>query len=268
MPLRNAEATDPTLDGITTELQDSLHKPAYSQNPHQCFANLDSDPLVPDLPSTGSPASRLDLLRHIHPQRGGPIPFAELVVNFSRLNTAQGPITPIPASEVFGRVQSLSGLLAAVSPASGSLGLNAAKALIRDLLQVDGDASTRLAVQKFDLTGKLLSKHLVWAYPASSARQPFDDIGTTRAEAVNALGLGYYAIEKPDDELVRWAHRLPPIMNAQQPTVWDANTSAGNVYWRPWGKTCQLASEIPGVTEVVHSPIRGEDLIHPIEELT
>lgn len=41
-----------------------------------------------------------------------------------------------------------------------------------------------------------------------------------------------------------------------------------NVYWRPWGKTCQLSAEVPGVTEVVHPPIHGEDLVHPIEVMT
>jgi hypothetical protein len=268
MPLRDAEATDPSLAGITDDLQTSLHTPAYGPNPHQCFANIDSDPLVSDLPTTGSPASRLDLLRHLAPHRSDPGTFQDQVVTFSRAHCSQGPITPIHASGVYGRVQSLKGLSTAVSGSAGSLSLNASKALIRDLVQIDGNAETRLAVQKLDLTGKLLSTYSVWAYPASRARQPFDDIGETRADAVNALGLGYFAIEKPKAELVRWAHRLPGTMNAQQPTVWDANTSAGNVYWGPWGKTCQLALEIPGVSEVVHPPIRGEDLVHPIEELT
>jgi hypothetical protein len=127
---------------------------------------------------------------------------------------------------------------------------------------------SKLALQRLDLTGKALSPYQVWAFPASDSRAPLAEVGESRADAVNALGLGYYAVEKPGEELVRWAHRLPDAIDARRPTVWDASTCAGNVYWRPWRKTCQLSAEVPGVTEVVHPPIRGEDLVQPIEVLT
>lgn len=81
------------------------------------------------------------------------------------------------------------------------------------------------------------------------------------------LGLGCFAHDDPPEELVRWAHALPESIRAHRPTAWDAGASRGNVYWRPGGRTWQLDRDAEGVPEVVHHPIRGADLIVPMEIL-
>ena len=108
----------------------------------------------------------------------------------------------------------------------------------------------------------------MWAYPPAAPSNPYQEVGSTRASAVNVLGLGYLAFDPvgQTEVLVRWVHQLPST-TARQPTAWDAGTCGTNVYWRPGGKTFTLNPGAPGVTEVVHPPVQGQDLVAPIEEL-
>jgi hypothetical protein len=142
-----------------------------------------------------------------------------------------------------------------------------AEALVRDLVAAVADTATKLARQKTELAGKTFSRYQMWCYPAADSWSPFREIGTTRAEAVNMLGLGYYAYDEPHAEIVRWAHALPAPVRAYRPTAWDAGGDKGNVHWRPGGRAYQLERDEYGLLEVVHNPIKGADLIAPIEVL-
>jgi hypothetical protein len=159
-------------------------------------------------------------------------------------------------------------LVNAVADPTSGLSLRNAEALVRDVVGGASDSARKLAKQRTDLAEKVLSRYQMWCYPAADARNPFREIGTTRADAVKMLGLGYYAYNEPAAEIVRWAHALPDSIRAHQPTAWDAGADKGNVHWRPGGSTYQLDRDDFGLPEVVHDPVTGENLVAPIETLS
>jgi hypothetical protein len=201
-------------------------------------------------------------------QRANPSAIPDEVVLFCRANLQQGPVLPAAGPPTLGRVQGLRSLVNAVVDPSSGLSLRNAEALVRDVVAAIADPATKLARQKSELAGKTLSRYQMWCYPSADSRSPFREIGTTRTEAVNMLGLGYYAYDEPHAEIVRWAHALPGPGRAHRPTAWDAGADKGNVHWRPGGRTYQLERDDYGVPEVVHDPIKAADLIAPIEALS
>src|SRR5439155_15850673 len=156
---------------------------------------------------------------------------------------------------------------AVADPVSG-LSLRNAEALVRDSVFSFADPTTKLTRQKAELADKTLSRYQMSSYPVADRRSPRQEIGATRTEAVNILGLGFYAYDAPGEEIVHWAHALPTSVGAHRPTAWDAGTGKGNVHWRPGGRTYRLDRDDYGLPEVVHNPIRADDLIAPIEALS
>lgn len=268
MSFRDAEAKEPSLNGIAAALRLALEQPGYRRNPHQVYDGMDSDPLIGALPEPGRPASRIELLQHVSDHRANPSAIPDEVVLFCRRNLQQGPVLPTTAASSLGHVQALRSVVNAIAGPSSGLSLRNAEALLRDLVDAVADPATKLARQRSELTGRTLSRYQMWCYPAADPRSPFREIGTTRREAVNVLGLGYYADAEPHAEIVRWAHSLPTSVRACRPTAWDAGADKGNVHWRPGGRTYQLERDEYGVPEVVHAPIRGADLIAPIEAVS
>jgi hypothetical protein len=267
MSFRDAESADTTLSGIAAILRAALEEPGYRRNQHQVYDSMDLDPLIGALSEPGQPASRIQLLRRVSTHRADPSAIPDEVVLFSRSNLQQGPALPSAGAQILGRVQGLRSLVNAVADASSGLSLRNAEALVRDLVGAVTDTATRLARQKAELAGKTLSRYQMWCYPAADSRRPFREIGTTRTEAVNVLGLGCYAYNDPHAEIVRWAHALPAPVAAHRPTAWDAGADKGNVHWRSGGRTYQLERDDYGVSEVVHDPVKGADLIAAIEAL-
>jgi hypothetical protein len=268
MSFRDAEATDATLNGIAAILRTALEESGYRRNPHQVYDNMDSDPLIGILPEAGKPASRVELLQHVQNHRANPPVIPDEVVLFCRAKLQQGPVLSAPDPVTLGRVQGMRSLVNAVADPASALSLRNAEALVRDIVGGAADPATKLAKQKSELAGKALSRYQMWYYPAADARNPFHEIGTTRAEAVNMLGLGYYAYDEPAAEIVRWAHALPGSIQAHKPTAWDAGADKGNVHWRPGGSTYQLYRNDFGLPEVVHARVSGDNLIAPIEALS
>lgn len=268
MSFQEAEATDANLNGLAALLKSALEELGYRRNTHQIYENMDSDPLIGDLPDSGKPASRSELLQHVSKQRANPSVIPDEVVLFCRANLQQGPLAPDADTATLGRVQSMRSLVNAIADPLSGLSFRNAEALVRDVTSGVPDAATKLARQKADLAGKNLSHYQMWCYPAADSRNPFHEIGTSRTDAVNILGLGFYAYVAPTAEVVRWAHALRPLGSARKPTAWDAGSDKGNVYWRPGGRTYRLDLTGYGVPEVVHNPIKSEDLIAPIEILS
>lgn len=268
MSFRDAEASDAALKGITTILRTALGQPDYRRNPQQVYDSMDSDPLIGTLPEPGKPASRMELLRHVSNHRGSPSAIHDEVVAFCRQHLQEGPESSNRAAGVLGRVQRLLSLADAIADPDSGLSQRNAEALVRDLMDGGLEPAAKLARQKLDLAGKALSRYQMWCYPPADVQEPFREIGTRRSEAVNMLGLGHFAYDDPTAELVRWVHALPGRVRSRLPTAWDAGASPGNVHWRPGGRTYQLDLDDYGVPEVVHDPIRGDDLITPIEVLS
>jgi hypothetical protein len=268
MSFRDAEATDAILNGISAILRTALEEPGYRRNPHQVYDNMDSDPLIGVLPEAGKPASRVELLQHVQNHRANPPVIPDEVVLFCRAKLQQGPLVSAADSATLGRVQGMRSLVNAVADPTSGLSLRNAEALVRDVVGGASDSARKLAKQRTDLAEKVLSRYQMWCYPAADARNPFREIGTTRADAVKMLGLGYYAYNEPAAEIVRWAHALPDSIRAHQPTAWDAGADKGNVHWRPGGSTYQLDRDDFGLPEVVHDPVTGENLVAPIETLS
>lgn len=271
MSFQEAEAADATLTGLSDILRGSLEELSYKRNPHQVYDSMDADDLIEPLPKIGKPASRKELLQKLTNHRSSPQNMPDEVVAFCRKNLQQGPIVPNAADDVFGHVHRLDYLVDAIRDSSSGMTRSNAKALLEDVIR-GGDPATRLQRQKTDLAVYTLSTYQMWSYPAADQFKPFTEIGTTRADAVNALGLGYYSNVARTDELVRWAHSMPavamdPTSAPRRPTAWDAGSSKGNVYWRPGGRTLRLDREKSGVTEVIHKPVRGANLATAIEAL-
>jgi hypothetical protein len=268
MSFRDAEATDATLNGIAAILRVALEEPGYRRNPHQVYDNMDSDPLIGMLPVAGMPASRVDLLQHVQNHRANPPAIPDEVVLFCIAKLQQGPLVPPGDAATLGRVQGMRSLVNAIADPASAVGLRNAEALVRDVVGGAADSATKLAKQRAEFAGKALSRYQMWCCPAADSRNPFREIGTTRAEAVNILGLGYYAYDAPAAEIVRWAHALPVAIQAYQPTAWDAGADRGNVHWRPGGRTYRLDRDDFGLSEVVHDRVTGENLVAPIETLS
>jgi len=151
----------------------------------------------------------------------------------------------------------------AVADPGGILSLDAARAFLRDLIDAL-PLDSRQKRQRADLAGKNLSLYQMWSFPAADVSNPFSEIGDRRAEVVNILGVGYFADESPNAELVRFAHTLPAGVTAHLPTAWDAEFEC---CWRPKGRTYQLDRDEYGVREVVHVRIAGENLTVAIESI-
>ena len=267
MSFQDAEASDASLNGISTILRAALEQPGYGRNPHQVYDNMNSDPLIGAQPEAGEPESRSELLLHVKSHRANPSAVPDEVVLFCRANLQQGPASSSSGTLILGRVQSLVSVANAIADQSSALSQSHAEALVRDLVADGVNTSAKLAKQKLDLAGKALSQYQMWCFLPADPQRPFGELGTSRSEAVNVLGLGYFAFDDPAAELVRWAHVLPDTVPAHRPTAWDAGATRGNVHWRPGGRTYQLERDDCGVPEVVHAPIKGEDLSAPIEVL-
>jgi hypothetical protein len=147
--------------------------------------------------------SRTGLLRRVNDHRADPTAIPDQVVLFCRANLQQGPLFAAAGTSVFGRVQGLRSLVDTIAGPTSVLSRRDAEAFVRDLVAMVADSATKLARQKSELAGKKLSRYQMWCYPASDPGDPFREIGTTRADAVNVLGLGFYAFETPDAKLVR-----------------------------------------------------------------
>jgi hypothetical protein len=101
----------------------------------------------------------------------------------------------------------------------------------------------------------------MWSFPVADPVNPLVEVGPTRQEAVNILGLGYI---DPTDEVVSFAHQLPAGTEAHRPTAWDAGCFN---CWRIGGHTYRLDRDEHGLLEVVHDRIRGEHLVTSIDTL-
>jgi len=264
MSFQDAEDAAPTLDGIAALLCNALEKPGYTSNPNQIYDNMDSDPLIGPLPEPGKPASRSELLQRVSPHKADPAGIPKEAVKFCRANLRQGPVFPASAAASLVHVHRRQALVNAIVQSPTPMRRSRAEALVNDLLGGGIDEAAKLAKQKASLADKTLSLYQLWCYPAADPRKPFDEIGSTRAEAVNTLGLGGFA-DDTSEVLVRWAHAAPAAIKVCRPTAWDAG--ADNVYWRPGGYTYKLDSAGNGVQELIHDKITGENLIAPIEEL-
>ncbi len=260
MPFEDAEATDARLDGVPALLREAVAKADYRRNPHQIFDNMDSDPQIGDLPEADKPASRIELLEVAAVHRADQAEMRDEAVLYCRSHQQEGPPYPDAANITFGRVNRFRSLVNAIADSDSALGVHRAEALLRDVIH-DAPPATRLERQRSSLAGRILGSRQMWCYPAGDAANPFAEIGNSRIEAVNVLGLGWYAYDAPDDELVRWAHMLPDAIGAYLPTAWDADDS---VYWRPGGRTYRLDRDDYGVPEVVHNPVAGDNLTAPI----
>lgn len=267
MSFQDAETSNVRFAGMTDLLRQALTQANYAKNPLQIFDNLDTDPLVPDQPKPGHPRSRVELLEWIEPRRTHSATLAQDVVDFARKNMLQGPPMPLPPSQVYGHVQSVGALVKAVSHPHTSLSLRDAQAFVNDALAALGNPMTIVQRQRSDFAGIALSKYPIWCYPASDENRPFSEIGDSRASAVDHLGLGCFFHDQPTERLIRWAHQLPDTVPPLKPTAWDANSSAGNVYWRAGGRTFTLSHGQFGVDEIIHSQITGDLLVHPIQVL-
>lgn len=272
MSFRDAEATDASLNGLAALLRAALEEPGYRRNQHQIYDNMDSDPRIGPLTEAGRPAGRIELLRQVNNHRADPSAMRDEVVLFCRTNLQQGPGFPNTETTTFGRVQRFVSLVNAIVDPSRGMNLKNAKALLDDDIRGAAPAA-RLERQRTELTGYTLSRYQMWSYPVGDPGNPFAEIGSARTDAVNVLGLGYFAYDAPDDELVRWAHTVPKSDDpkkpaACQPTAWDAGADKGNVHWRPGGRTYRLDRDDYGVPEVVHDAIKGENLVVAIEALS
>lgn len=263
MSFQQTVNANPHLAGTVAQLKSALTTTSYSQNPDQVFDNMDQDPLIDavTMPGSGRPPSRHDFLQYLNV---APPPIGFAVSSFCRTPAHQlrGPTLP---DRLLGRVQRFTAVLNSVTGPRSSLSRTTAQNLIRDgTARVPG----ALARQKVSFKGYKLSAYFMWSYPPKDPLDPYQDIGPTRAIAVNTLGLGYFEQDPvgKTEVLLRWVHELPSA-TARQPTAWDASSADGNVYWRPGGKTFTLNPGAPGLTEVIHEPVEGQVLVAPMEEL-
>ena len=272
MSFREAEATDASLSGLAALLHTALEKPGYRRNPHQIYDNMDADPLIGPLPEPGKPASRIELLRQLSRHRANPSVIPDEVVLFCRAKPQQGPGLPNAETTTFGHVHRFDALVNAVVDPSRGMTLKKAKALLEDDIRAPAPAN-RLERQRTELADYTLGRHQMWSCPVGDPRNPFAEIGSTRADSVNVLGLGYFAHDARNEKLVRWAHTVPKSNTpnkpaACRPTAWDAGADNGSVHWRPGGRTYRLDRDEYGLPEVVHDPIKGENLVVAIEALS
>lgn len=235
------------------------------------FANMDSDPLIPDREGT-KPATRLDLIRSLSPSMSSSRIVEEKTSNFCHNHQQEGPHDTTAQDTELACVRRLKSVVdrvlvnRSVSPAE-------AEADLRSSMTIT-DPAARLAAQQDSLhapskaTGTpepfALSQYQLWAFYDQPGQTPSTSIGTTRKDAVDRLGLGEW--QGTGDELVYWEHRLPPSKSAHQPTAWDAD--AENVYWQPGGKTYPLCGNTAlGLHEVVHDSVTAHELATPISPL-
>ena len=262
-----AAKADARLAGIPAQLQVALRQPTYGINADQIFDNLDADPEVPALPTPGWPASRLELLT-ILLGAGNPADPQEclgITAKFCLRHLKEGREVKGMPGRVFGRVQAFESLVSSVHDCNSGQTLEQVRANLRAMIQ-DASPKERFPRQRFGLAGKPLSKRQMWAFSPASAADPFAEIGPTRSEAVNRLGLGQYAADR-SEPLVRWCHELPNAQRALAPTAWDSGVAPGSVYWRPGGRTRPLDGKKPGLPEVIHDPVTGGNLVTAIEPL-
>ena len=259
MGFANASNT-PSQQAIVAALQTALRP--------QVFANMDSDPLIPD--STGTrPATRLDLIRSLTPA-------SEIVddtSDFCHSHQQEGPHDTTAQGTELGCVRKLQYVADRVV-AKRSVSQADAEAALRSSMTIANPAA-RLADLRASLrapnpaTGAQepfpLSRYQLWAFYDQAGESPSVSVGSARADAVDRLGLGEF--QATTDELLYWEHRLPPDKTAHQPTAWDAD--AENVYWRPGGRTFPLSGNAAlGLHEVVHDSVTADDLVTPMSPLT
>ena len=102
----------------------------------------------------------------------------------------------------------------------------------------------------------------MWSfYDPGDRSDPFSGIGKSAIELHRRLGLGN--IDISNEEMLLFGHILPGTSSAYTPTAFDAETSK---FFRPGGRTKPLSGpNSDGMPEVVHDPVTGENLVHPIE---
>jgi len=237
----------------------------------EVFANMDSDPLIPDTAGT-KPATRLDLIRSLSSGMST-LQVVGSTSDFCHKHQQEGLNDPTAQGTELGCVRKLDYVADRVV-ANLSVSEAESKAALRRSMR-KANPAVRLARQQNCLrapnetTGIIepfsLSEHQLWAFYDQPGRSPSLTIGTKRVGAVDRLGLGDF--QGTSEELVYWEHRLPPGKAAHQPTAWDAD--AKNLYWRPRGKTYPLSGDTAlGLHEVVHDSVTADDLVTPMSPLT
>lgn len=262
MSFIDAEAEDADLNDLSLLVRNALFEGGYARNQNQAFDNLNSDPLIPDTAEPSKPGSRLELLQFLSPHRTDLAQMRTAIRTFGYARQGQGPFFVDAAVSTFGRVCRFDAIANAIAASDSSLSLEDARALLQDAIN-DTSSATKLARQRADLAGRRLSSFQMWAFPIADAAAPFAEIGNSRHDAVNILGLGHFGAS--GDELVRFAHELSASVHPHIPTAWDADCS---VYWRIGGRTFLLDRAEYGLREVVHAPITGDNLVTAIETLT
>ena len=263
MPFADVETVHSRYAGLSSALEAALRDQAYTPNPSQVFVNMDGDHLIGDHPVSGSPASRSELFEKVEPHRGDSALMKSATTRFCREHQRKGPAIPKSGNDTFGHVCRFEALIDGVRPADSSQTRESVRAKLRDVIH-DAPLPHRLSRQRRRLGANRLRCYQMWCYLPPDPQAVFAAIGMSRAEVVNLLGLGFEAFTEPSEELIRFAHRLPPGLDAFQPTAWDAEHCA---YWRPGGFTWKLDGSGYGLSEVVHLPIKGQDLYVAIEPI-
>jgi len=232
------------------------------------FHNLDADEAVPDVPEADSPVSRLELLDDLlssGPPHGDALKLH--LKGFCRHHKKEGPPDPLAKDRVVGRVWQLDAL--ARHSGDDSAASFGGKALVRETIE-----TADLEAQRKFFTNRLLAQHVMWSnYHEADAEHPFCELGESRAEHVDRLGLGQH--EGTSDELVRGSYRLPDSVEPKTPTAWDGGVRVP--YWYPGGRTRPLSCDgggtggfnnrTYGLPEVVHDAITGATLAEAMKFL-
>jgi hypothetical protein len=185
----------------------------------------------------------------------------EKVVTFCRAHQCSGPGQPTAQRSSLGHVETREKLKATLASSRGASATSFATRRRR------GAGPTVAAILRLDLArqtdrlrGICLSKRVMWSfYQPRSPDEPFRGVSKEASELVRRLGLGLTDLSK--DELILWGHRLESHQTAHIPTAFDA---ADYEFFRPGGTTEPLSGD-DGLREVVHRPITGDQLSHPIE---
>ncbi len=262
---RQADAGD-----LVEQMRESLRRTDFDADPDRVFNNMDSDALIPDVPSADRATSRLEMLDDplmtALPATATGKEVKDAAVGFCRAHKQEGPDDPVAQGHVLGRVW----------PFAKLDGLLKLKAKVRSLRMGSGlrvlVKNRNLAEQRAMLATAPLGEQLMWSfYHPTDRDNPFRSLGGGSDSMADRLGLGEDWSAKHD--LVKWGHRLPLGMTAHTPTAWDGG--ADNPYWFPGGRTRPLSADgggskdpaigpDDGLPEVVHDPVMGSQLAIPI----